>query len=125
MKKQRNSPISRFLIRTLVLALWITGALFVIGGVLLLCENPLAYAGVGAVCALLLVGFFWGLFSSREEGFLPTILSPLCLSLVMLIVGLIITRGHLSLSPLINHLLFLISVALGTAMPKQRKRRRR
>lgn len=125
MKKQKYSPFSRFLIRTALLALFVLGALLAVSGVLLLCENPVAYAGVGAVCALLLVGFFWGLFCPREESPLFSMLCPLCLSLVMLIIGIVVTKGHLSLSPLLNHIFFLASTALGRAVPKSKKRKHR
>ena len=125
MNRQKYSPFSRFLIRTLFLALSLFGALLLVSGMLLLCENPMAYAGVGAVCALLLVGFVYGLLCSREEGFLLSLLSPLCLSLIMLILGIVITKGHLSLSPLLNHIFFLTSTALGRSLPRQKRRKHR
>ena len=125
MKKQKYSPLVRFLLRTLMLMLSVAGALMLVGGLLMLCEDPLAYAGVGAVCALMLVGFFYGLICSHEEGFLYSMLPPLCISLVMLLIGIITTKGQISLSPILNHLFFLVCAALGRAIPKHKRHKHR
>ena len=123
MKKRKNSPLVRFLLRTLMLILALAGGLLLTSGVLLLCEDPLTYSGVGAVCALLLIGFFFGTACPREEGFLFCMLSPVSVALLMLVAGMILTKGHISLSPLLNHLFFLVSAALGRSIPRRKRRK--
>ena len=123
MRKQKRSPILLLFIRTLVLAAAVVAALLLIGGALLLCEDPVAYAGVGASCAFLLVGFVFGLILSRESSFAFDLLSPLCLSLIMICIGLILSHGALSLSVTVNHLLFLLCFSLGRILPHKKRKR--
>ena len=123
MKKRKFTPLTFFLIRTLILAVAVVGALLLIGGVLLLCEDPVSYASVGSVCGLLIVGFVFGLCCSREGKFFFDLLSPLFLSVLMIGIGLILSGGAISLFVLLNHALFLLCFSLGRILPMRKRKK--
>ena len=88
--------------------------------------DPLGFVGIGALAALFGSAVISSAVITRlrgEGGFLTAILTSLLFSLIQLLIGLIVSKGELSLGVFINYICYMAISAL-TALISGRKRKK-
>ena len=119
--------------RALVFGIILTAAVFfatalVCAVILSRTENPTAHVGISGMICLFLTAAVSGFAVSRykgEGGVMPAVLSSLFFALVVLMIGLICSKGKLPLLSVINLGVFMIVSALGAILGRRRERKRR
>ena len=89
-------------------------------------ENPTAALGALSFFALVFAGAISGFFTSKykgDGGVAPAALSALVFALILLIVGLVMTEGHLPLVTVINLLLYAVSATTFAILGKKREKK--
>lgn len=132
MGKQRHGE-NGGTVKALLLGLLFCLAAFLIvsliaGAILYATENPTASLPVVSLGAFGLSGLFSGFFlaSRRKTGsVLLSVLTALTFALLLLLVGIILTGGHLSGRVMMNHLCYLLAASLGAILAGMRGRKPR
>ncbi len=132
MGKQRHGE-NGGTVKALLLGLLFCLAAFLIvsliaGVILYATENPTASLPVVSLGAFGLSGLFSGFFlTSRRKtgGVLLSVLTALTFALLLLLVGIILTGGHLSGRVMMNHLCYLLAASLGAILTGMRGRKPR
>lgn len=91
-------------------------------------ENPTSRLGAVAICSLYITAAVSGLVTSKykgEGGALPAVLSALAFALVLLIIGLIMTGGHIPAITVINLGAYVITALVFAVIGKRRASGRR
>ncbi len=87
-----------------------------------LLENPTASLGLYSLVTLLLSALVSGFIARRNAGSLGAALLSLLLTVIaMMLVGVIISGGKLTLSALMNYLCYFGAGLVGAAMKRKRK----
>ena len=132
MGKQRHGE-NGGTVKALLLGLLFCLAAFLIvsliaGAILYATENPTASLPVVSLGAFGLSGLFSGFFltSRRKTGsVLLSVLTALTFALLLLLVGILLTGGHLSGRVMMNHLCYLLTASLGAILAGMRGRKPR
>lgn len=106
-------------------ALFLLSAL-IVAGILSVTENPTASLPLVSLGAFGCSGLLAGLILAgrqKEGGTLPAILSSLAFVLLLLLVGILMTGGHLTGRVMMNHVCYLLAASLGAFLPGMRKKK--
>ena len=125
MRKLRLSRFRRYLVRTLLYVLAFGLCVAMLGGGLLLVNNPLPFVAPCSLAFLFLFALGCGYLCSREEGVCFSLLSPLTLYALCLLLGLVLSRGKISLLALLYAVLFVGAFLLGRVLPHPKRRHKR
>ncbi|MBQ8690019.1 MAG: hypothetical protein IJ515_06630 [Clostridia bacterium] len=91
-------------------------------------KNPTGSIGTISLIVLMTTAAISGIAISKykgEGGVFPSVLSSLFFTLVLLIIGLVLTKGHLPLIAVINLALFILVNTIFAYLGKKREPRRR
>ena len=91
-------------------------------------ENPTGNIGTVALVCFMLTAALSGVTISKykgEGGIFPSVLSSLFFTLVLLIIGLIMTKGHLPIIAIINLCLFILITVIFAYLGRKRATRRK
>ena len=116
-------------VKALFLGVFFSAALFaclalVAGAVLYATEDPTASLPMVSLGMFGVSGLISGFFLARrqkEGGTLLAILTSLAFALLLLLVGILLTGGHLSGRVMMNHLCYLLTASLGAILANMRK----
>ena len=101
---------------------------FVLAIILSKTENPTGHVSLCGMVSLFVTAAVSGFVTSRykgEGGVLPAVLSALFFALVMLLIGLICSKGKLPFINVINLVSFMIIGTLSAMLGRKRERKRR
>ena len=91
-------------------------------------ENPTASLGAISFCVLMATGAISGFSTSKykgEGGVLPAALSAIVFAVILLFVGIIISRGMLPAVTVINLAVFILSAVFFAILGKKKEKRRK
>ena len=127
-RKAKGSGIARpFLFGILFEAVLLPSISFLLALISTLTSNPTSLEGIFAIAALLFSGGIYGFTVSKlkgEGGILFTFLCALFFSLLLIIVGIIISGGALNISVLVGQVIYLLSALLFSALGGIKKKRK-
>ena len=125
-KGGQSSPLIRVALGAATCIGTVGAACLLVSAIAMLLPSPLAATGAGALIALLLSGVICGIFLPRvtEGELLLPALSSLSAVLLLLGVGLIMGKGHLSPGCPLNYSCFMaLTMAVAYLISKKRGRR--
>ncbi|HBJ18554.1 MAG TPA: TIGR04086 family membrane protein [Clostridiales bacterium] len=116
-------------IKALLLGILFSLAMFaclalIAGAVLYATEDPTSSLPMVSLEVFGLSGLFAGFFLAarrKEGGTLLSILTALAFALLLLLVGILMTGGHLSGRVMMNHLCYLLTASLGAILANMHK----
>ena len=92
-----------------------------------LTANPTSLLGILAVAALLLSGGIYGFVASKfkvEGGRVFTLLSALLFSLLIILLGIILSGGKMNISVLIGQVIYVLTALLFSALGGVKRKRK-